>query len=169
MSILETERLVLSEAVADDAPFILELLLSRGFIENIGDRGVRDLESAGGYIERARSGYASNGFGLWRCDLKATGEPAGICGLVKRDGLDHPDVGYAFLERFWGGGLATEAAAACLAYGLQTLSLPVILAITTPANVGSIAVLKKIGLRDAGLIRLPGYDHDSSFFTTGEA
>lgn len=169
MSILETERLTLSEAIAGDAPFILELLLSRGFIENIGDRGVRDLESAGGYIERLQTSYAANGFGLWRCDLKATGEPVGICGLVKRDGLDHPDVGYAFLERFWGGGLATEAAAACLTYGRETLGLPVILAITTPANLGSIAVLKKIGLRDAGLIRIPGYDHDSSFFTTEEA
>lgn len=166
---LETDRLTLSEAVAEDAPFILELLLSRGFRKNIGDRGVSDLESAGGYIERLQASYAANGFGLWRCDLKATGEPVGLCGLVKRDGLDHPDVGYAFLERFWGGGLATEAAAACLAYGLDVLGLPVILAITTPANLGSIAVLKKIGLRDAGLIRIPGYDHDSSFFTTEAA
>lgn len=167
MSVLiETERLALSELTADDAPFILELLMSRGFRENIGDRGVRDLESAGGYIERARAGYAANGFGLWRCDLRATGEAAGICGLVKRDGLEHPDVGYAFLERFWGTGLATEAAAACVAYGRGALGIPVIVAITTPANLGSIAVLKKIGLRDGGLVRLPGYDHDSSFFTT---
>lgn len=168
MSVLETERLALSELVPADAPFILELLMSRGFIENIGDRGVRDLESAGGYIERARAGYGANGFGLWRCDLKATGEPAGLCGLVRRDGLDHPDIGYAFLERFWGTGLATEAAAACLAYGLETLELPVILAVTTPGNASSQAVLRKIGMRDAGLVRLPGYDHDSSFFTTEE-
>lgn len=166
MRILETERLTLSELEAADAPFILELLMSRGFIENIGDRGVRDLESAGGYIERARAGYAANGFGLWRCDLKTTGEAAGLCGLVKRDGLEHPDVGYAFLERFWGTGLATEAAAACLEYGLKTLGLPVIVAITTPANASSQAVLRKIGLRDAGLVRIPGNDHDSSFFTT---
>jgi RimJ/RimL family protein N-acetyltransferase len=158
--------MALSELTADDAPFILELLMSRGFLENIGDRGVRDLESAKGYIERARAGYAANGFGLWRCDLKATGEAAGLCGLVKRDGLEHPDVGYAFLERFWGAGLATEAAAACLAYGLKTLGLPVIVAITTPANAGSIAVLKKIGLRDAGMIQLPGHEGESSYFCT---
>ena len=170
MSVLiETERMRLSELVAEDAPFILELLMSRGFRENIGDRGVRDLESAGGYIERVQAGYAANSFGLWRCDLKATGEAAGICGLVKRDNLEHPDVGYAFLERFWGGGLATEAAAASLAYGRQTLGLPVILAITTPSNAGSIAVLKKIGLRDAGVQRLAGNDYDSAVFTTEPA
>lgn len=167
--ILQTERLVLHELTAADAPFILELLLSRGFRENIGDRGVRDLEGAAGYIERARAGYAANGFGLWRCDVKATGEAAGLCGLVKREGLEHPDVGYAFLERFWGQGYASESAAASLAYGREVAGLKTIVAITTPANLGSIAVLKKIGLRDAGTIRLPGSDHDSAFFTTEPA
>lgn len=164
--ILETARLTLSELTAEDAPFILDLLMSRGFRENIGDRGVRDLEGARGYIERARAGYAANGFGLWRCDVKATGEAAGLCGLVKRDGLEHPDVGYALLERFWGRGYASEAAAASLAYARDVLGLAVVVAITTPSNLGSIAVLKKIGLRDAGTIRLPGYDHDSAYFTT---
>ncbi|THD56146.1 GNAT family N-acetyltransferase [Phenylobacterium sp.] len=167
--ILATERLILSELTAEDAPFILELLMSRGFRENIGDRGVRDLDGAKSYIERAQAGYAANGFGLWRCDITATGEAAGLCGLVKRDGLQHPDVGYAFLEAFWGRGYASESAAASLAYGRGTLGLPVIVAITTPANLGSIAVLKKIGLRNAGLMRLPGYDHDSAYFTTEPA
>jgi ribosomal-protein-alanine N-acetyltransferase len=164
--VLATERLTLSELVPDDTPFILELLMSRGFRENIGERGVRDLKSAGGYIERVRAGYAANGFGLWRCDLTTTGEAAGLCGLVKRDGLDHPDVGYAFLERFWGAGLASEAAAATLAYARQALGLETIVAITTPKNLSSVAVLKKIGLREAGTIRLPGNDHDSAYFTT---
>ena len=166
MLILETKRLTLHELAPEDAPFILELLMSRGFRENIGDRGVTDLDGARGYIERASAGYAVNGFGLWRCDVKATGEPAGICGLVKRDGLEHPDVGYAFLERFWGQGYASESAAASLAYGRDSVGLATIVAITTPANLGSIAVLKKIGMRDAGLVRIPGYDHDSSYFTT---
>ena len=154
--ILETERLVLHELTADDAPFILELLMSRGFRENIGDRGVGDLEGARGYIERAQAGYAANGFGLWRADLKATGEAAGLAGLVKREGLEHPDVGYAFLEAFWGQGLASEAAAASLAYGRDKLGLETIVAITKAENLGSIAVLRKIGMKDAGLVRLPG-------------
>jgi RimJ/RimL family protein N-acetyltransferase len=167
--ILETERLVLHELTAEDAPFILDLLMSRGFRENIGDRGVSDLEGARAYIERARAGYAANGFGLWRADVKATGEAAGLAGLVKREGLDHPDLGYAFLEPFWGRGYATEAAAASLAYGRDVLGLKTIVAITTPTNLGSIAVLMKIGLRDAGQIRVPGYSVDSAYFTTDPA
>jgi ribosomal-protein-alanine N-acetyltransferase len=164
--VLETERLTLNELTAEDAPFILELLTSRGFMENIGDRGVRDLEGAKGYIERTRASYAANGFGLWRADLKATGEAAGLCGLVKREGLDHPDVGYAFLERFWGRGYAAETAAASLAYGRDAIGLATIVAITTPSNKGSIAVLEKIGMTFAGMIQLPGHDGESSYFTT---
>ena len=166
MPVLETPRLALNELTEQDAPFILELLLSRGFKENIGDRGVRDLEGAVGYIERIRAGYAANGFGLWRADVKATGEAAGVCGLVKRDGLEHPDVGYAFLERFWGAGLASEAAAATLAYARETLGLKTVVAIVQPANGGSIAVLRKIGMKAAGLIELPGHDEPSAYFTT---
>ena len=164
--ILETERLTLHDLTQGDAPFILELLLSPGFLQNIGDRGVRDLDGARGYIDRAQAGYAANGFGLWRADLKATGEATGLAGLVRREGLDHPDVGYAFLEAFWGQGLASEAAAASLGYGRDVLGLETIVAITTPANLGSIAVLKKIGMKDAGLIRVPGHAEDSAYFTT---
>jgi len=164
--ILQTERLALAELTAEDAPFVLELLMSRGFRENIGDRGVRDLDGARGYIARQREGYAANGFGLWRCDVRASGEPAGICGLVKREGLEHPDVGYAFLERFWGQGFATEASATVLAYARRELGLRTVVAITTPKNLGSIAVLKKIGMKDAGMIQLPGHERESSYFTT---
>jgi RimJ/RimL family protein N-acetyltransferase len=164
--ILQTERLALNELTADDAPFVLELLLSRGFKENIGDRGVRDIEGAQGYIERTRASYAANGFGLWRADVRATGEAAGICGLVKREGLEHPDVGYAFLERFWGRGYASESAAAALAFGRERLGLRTVVAIVQPANGGSIAVLQKIGMKAAGLIELPGHDEPSAYFTT---
>jgi len=164
--ILQTGRLSLHELERSDAAFVLELLTSRGFLDNIGDRGIRDLDGAEGYIERIHASYAANRFGMWRCDQKTDGSAAGLCGFVKRQGLEHPDIGYAFLERFWGRGYATEAAAACLVYGRDVLGLTTIVAVTGPDNAGSIAVLKKIGLHDAGLVRLPGADEDSCYFST---
>jgi ribosomal-protein-alanine N-acetyltransferase len=164
--ILQTARLVLRELVEDDAPFILELVDSPAFHENIGDRGVRDLDGARTYIAGVRESYAKNGFGLWRAALKASDEPIGLCGLVKRDALPLPDVGYALLERFWGQGFATEAAAATIDHGLGVLGIPVIAAITKPGNAGSIAVLEKIGMAYQGLRQLEGHDGESTYFET---
>ena len=85
--ILQTDRLTLSELGPPTLHSMLELLTSCGFVEGIGDRGIRDLEGAAAYIGRVRAGYAANGFGLWRCDAKADGAPVGTYGLIKRDGL----------------------------------------------------------------------------------
>ena len=63
---LETERLRLRELeVGRDEAFVLKLLNEDGFLRNIGDRGVRDLDGAARYIlEGPGSSYAQNGFGL---------------------------------------------------------------------------------------------------------
>ena len=86
--------------------------------------------------------------------VKDTGEVAGICGLVKRDGLDDVDIGYSFLPRYWSKGYATEAALAVKEYAKNTIGLKRLVAITDPLNQGSIRVLEKIGLKFEKMIRL---------------
>lgn len=169
--ILETARLILDElAVGRDEMFVFELLNEPGFLDNIGDREVTDLEAATGYIEKGpAASYAANGFGLWRVILKAAGEPVGMSGLVKRDGLDDPDIGYAFLERHWGRGYAQEAGVAVLEYARNILNIPKIVAVTSLDNAASAAVLEKIGLTFAGEIQLPAHDASSRYFTTEAA
>jgi len=167
VEVLRTERLILRHLSEEDAPFILELLNSPGFIDNIGDRGVRDLEGARRYVtEGPGASYQKHGYGLWLAVLKDTGEAIGVCGLVKRDGLEHADVGYAFLERTWGKGYAHEAAAATLAHARDAIGLEKVVAITAPGNAGSIAVLLKIGMKAAGTIHLPNHGGESAYFTT---
>ena len=166
--ILHTQRLVLDELETDrDADFILALLNEPGFLENIGDRGVRDLAGARRYIEEGPlASYAGYGYGLWRACQRQDGRPVGLCGLVKRDGLKDPDIGYAFLDSVWGRGYASEAARACLDHARRALRLGRIVAITAPGNSASQAVLKKIGLKAAGVVRLPGKDEDSAYFVS---
>jgi len=155
MAILETERLRLREMEAGDAPFILELLNEPAFIANIRDSGVRDLEGARRYIEEGpRASYAKHGFGLWLTELKATGEPVGICGILKRDTLDHPDLGFAFLAHHHGRGFATEAGGATLAWA-RARGLHHIVAITAPHNTASAHVLEKLGFRFERLLEPP--------------
>ena len=130
----------------DDAPFILRLLNEPSFLQHIGDKGVRDLEGARGYLANGPlAGYARHGHGLMAVVLKETGEPIGMCGLLKRDNLDHPDLGYAFLPAFWSKGYAREAAAVTLENGAKTLGFRTILAIVSQGNAASIRLLEKLG------------------------
>ncbi|HJW09923.1 MAG TPA: GNAT family N-acetyltransferase, partial [Holophagaceae bacterium] len=98
-----------------------------------------------------------------------TDEPVGICGLLKRDYLDAPDIGYALLQRHESKGYAVESASAVLAHGLESLTLPRVVALTKPGNHRSIRVLERIGLRFDRLLRVPGEAEDSAFFTTDPA
>lgn len=164
MIALDTPRLALRELTLADAQFIVDLLNEPGFRRNIGDRGVRTLKDAGEYItEGPRASYAQHGFGLLRVDLKATGEPIGICGLIKRPSLDDVDIGFALLERFWARGYGHEAAAAAMDHGRRELGLRRIVAIVAPHNKGSIRILEKLGLQFEKSMRMPGEAHDIDF------
>ena len=155
MKILETERLILRQFSIDDAQFIFELLNEPSFIQNIGDRGIRTLDDARSYILRVPiASYEENGFGLCLVILKESGESIGMCGLIKREGLEDVDIGYAFLPRFWSKGYAVEAALAVKEYARDVVGLKRLVAITDPENQASIRVLEKIGLRFEKMVRL---------------
>src|SRR5580658_5217009 len=94
--ILATPRLILRRLGPGDAAFMLELMNEPPYHENIGDRGVRTTSDARRYIEEKYiSSYESHGYGLYLVELKDEQIPIGICGLVRRMTLDHPDVGFA--------------------------------------------------------------------------
>jgi RimJ/RimL family protein N-acetyltransferase len=165
--VLETERLVLRRLSPDDAEFILGLLNDPSFLRYIGDKGVRTLDDARDYIANGPvDSYRRNGFGLYRTELKERSIPIGICGLVKRDTLDDPDIGFAFLPRFWRKGYAIESASAVLAHALDVLKLGRILAIVSPDNHASIKVLTKLGLRFDRRVRLSEDGKDLELFTS---
>src|SRR6201996_4520372 len=115
MAMLETERLTIRRITLDDAAFMVETLNDPGFLANIGDRGVRTLGEAEAYIrDRVLASYEANGFGMFRVALKENDEAVGTVGFVRRDGLDGPDLGFAFLAEHTGKGYGHEAAAALL-------------------------------------------------------
>jgi RimJ/RimL family protein N-acetyltransferase len=157
---LRTERLTLAPPVASDAAFVLELLNDPGWLENIGDRGVRSLEDARRYIDERFSKS------LWLVVRDAAGERVGVCGLIDREGFDHPDIGYAFLARHSGKGFASEAAAAVLAHAREVVGLSTVVAFTKPENTASQRVLEKIGFRYVDIRQLPGITGPSAYFTT---
>jgi len=148
---IETERLVLREYALSDAPFIYKLMNSEGWLKNIGDRSINSIEDAEAYMQNNYlSSYEKHGFGPFLVLLKDTGEPIGSSGLYKRNNLEHPDVGFAFLPEFANKGYAFESAQAVMRYASETLNLSTIVGITLPENIPSIKLLKKLGLAEIG-------------------
>src|SRR5260370_33682118 len=147
MKILETERLTLSRLTIADAAFLLELMTEPDFIEQVADRGLRTEADAALYLaEKILPTYESFGFGFYRVNLKESETAIGICGLVKRDTLDDPDVGFSILQRFCGKGYAYEAAVAVLDYGRTVLGLAHICVVTAAGNRTSSRLRETLGL-----------------------
>jgi RimJ/RimL family protein N-acetyltransferase len=166
---LLTQRLRLRPLAEADATFILELLNDPDFIRQIADRGVRDLDSAREYLRKGPlASYAEHGHGLLMVETRAEAEPVGICGLVRRPGLEHPDLGYALLPAGRGHGYASEAGAAVLAHAREVLGVGQVLAIVNPDNLRSIAVLERLGFAARGTFSLPGDDKPLGLYATGD-
>lgn len=122
--------------------------------------GIRDEAGTRAYLTRNLKHWDDFGFGLWMLrDLQ--GEIAGRCVLRHLDveGTDEVELGYGFHTRYWRKGLATEIAKELLRLGLDELGRPSIVAITTPANVGSQRVLEKTGLVYERDVRHDGVPH----------
>lgn len=165
MKVLETERLALRWLTADDAPFILELLNDPAWLRFIGDRGVRTAEQARKYLLNGPIAMVERlGFGLYLTERKSDGVPMGICGLIKRDGLDDIDIGFAFLPQYCGNGYAFEAASAVMVYGKTTFALRRIVGITSSDNPGSIRLLEKLSLKYERMVQLPKDDNETMLF-----
>ncbi|RYY53225.1 MAG: N-acetyltransferase [Chitinophagaceae bacterium] len=156
VTIAETPRLLLRQLGKSDAAFIYRLVNTEGWLKNIGDRNVHSVENAEAYIERtAIASYKANGFGLWMVESKDNHEPMGICGLIRRPGLEDVDIGFAFMPGFHGKGFAIEAAAATVQQAAR-VGLRKLVAITLPANKPSVNLLLRLRFRFEKTMTLPG-------------
>lgn len=165
MTVLETERLLLSRLSYDDCAFIFELVNEASFKRYVGDKNVHSLDDARQYLRSGPIGsYERFGYGLFLVSPKNADTPAGICGLVKRAEFDDPDIGFAFLKRFRNRGYALESARAVLEFGFAELSLRRIIAMADPDNERSIRILKMLGLDFESMVRMPEDDHDIKLF-----
>lgn len=144
--IARTERLSLRRMTEDDAPFILELLNDDAFHRYIGDRGVRTIDDARVYLrDRTIAPYEQLGYGMYLVERQGDGAPLGVCGLVKRDTLEHADIGFAFLPAARGTGYARESAQAVLEHARADCGIDHLLAIVSPDNAASVRLLERLG------------------------
>ncbi|MGE3180054.1 MAG: GNAT family N-acetyltransferase [Phycisphaerae bacterium] len=153
----ETERLLHRALTLSDADDFFALNGNAEVMRYTGEPPLGSREEARAAIQNYAD-FRTVGYGRWGCFLKETAQFIGFCGLKYLPALDAVDVGFRFLPKFWGRGLATEACAASLTFGFTTLKLNRIIGLVLPANGASMRVLEKVGMKQAGTIRYDGHD-----------
>jgi len=157
LQICQTERLNIRRVEESDSAFILKLLNEETFIKNIADKNVRSHQDAIHYLRDGPiSDYTKLGFGQYLVSLKDSDTPIGMCGFLKRDVFEYPDLGYAFLHEFWSKGYAMEASEAVLNDGHKNHGLNTVVALTSTENSGSNNLLQKLGFSLKGCSEMYG-------------
>lgn len=157
--ILTTERLALRELTHDDLADLLQIWgdaeTMRFYPAPLDEAGVR------AWIARNLRRYEEDGHGLWAALLLGEERLVGDCGLTFQevDGVAELEVGYHFNKRYWGRGLATEAARACMDYAFHQLGQRRITSLIRPENIPSRRVAERNGLRIEKQILRSGYQH----------
>jgi ribosomal-protein-alanine N-acetyltransferase len=110
--------------------------------------GIRSDSETDAYLARNLAHWSEHGFGIWMLRDATTDHIIGRAGLreVNIEGATEVELAYALFPEFWGRGLATDAARACVTIGRDWLGLPSLVGLTLPANVASQRVLRKAAL-----------------------
>jgi [ribosomal protein S5]-alanine N-acetyltransferase len=151
--VIETNRMVLRRMEMSDVDDLMGI-----FSDPVAMRyypSTKTRREAKDWVRWTLSSYRDHGFGQWVAILKDSGEFAGQCGLTIQEveGKEEVEIGYLFLRKFWGRGLATEAAMASRDHGFHTLGYGRLVSLIDPRNLPSRRVAEKVGLTLEGEIR----------------
>ena len=142
---IETERLLIRPFKMEDIAPSYKMNLDAEVSKYTGDGGVvskKEIERR--IVENVFGDYQKHGFGRLAVELKGENKFIGFTGLKYLEDLDEVDLGYRFMKEYWGKGIATESAKACVNLGFNTLELKRMIAMVLPENKGSIKVLEKL-------------------------
>jgi ribosomal-protein-alanine N-acetyltransferase len=139
-----TNRLSLSLLNENDADFILELFNTEGWIKFIGDRNIKTTEDSKIYIQKTAGNLDIT---YWVVKLKDKNVSIGLISFIKRNYLDHHDIGFALLPDFSNKGFAFEATEAVLHDALKDPTHKTMLATTMTDNRNSINLIEKLGFQ----------------------
>lgn len=144
--IIETERLVLRETVADDIPEIFELKTNSDIMKNIDKEKLKSIQEAEDTLKRIQDGYANCTGVSWAISLKGNNKMIGSCGLwrIEREHY-RAELGYALMPEHWNKGIISEAIKHILDFGFAHLNVHTVMAQLNPGNARSARVLEKAG------------------------
>jgi RimJ/RimL family protein N-acetyltransferase len=137
---LRTARLRLRALTNDDVAAVAAVYGDPDTMVTMPWRLLADRDAVRAWIAE-RLAEATIGLPGFFVVLDPTGAVVGLCGFIPR--RERLEIGWAIRHEHWGSGYATEAAAAVLSNGARWS----VYAAIRPANLASIRVAEKIGLR----------------------
>ena len=145
--VCQTERLVLRHFTEEDLEPLAVIHADPDVMRFFG--GARTVDQTRARLFDFLSAYQRVGFSKWAVVLRATGELIGRCGpaIEPIEGVEEVELGYDLAKRYWGQGLATEAATASLAHCSSVLGLRRVISIIDPRNIASQHVALRLGMR----------------------
>jgi ribosomal-protein-alanine N-acetyltransferase len=151
--IFETPRLRARHIEAGDVDAMLAVYGDAEVVRWVADGLPLDRTGCERWVEVTHRNYATRGYGMVALLDRPSAAIIGFCGLVHPSGQTEPELKYALRRDQWGKGLATEAAAALLAYSAATFGISRVIATTAPQNTASHSVLLKVGMQRGELRR----------------
>lgn len=155
---LSTRRLVLRPWTDDDYQPFADLNADPEVMEHFP--ALLKRAESDRFADRARRRLEEDGFGFWAVELPEKAPFIGFVGISAAtfDAEFTPciEVGWRLARRFWGQGLAPEAAAEAVEFGFSELHLQEIFSFTATSNRPSVRVMEKIGMEPAGRFLHPG-------------
>jgi [ribosomal protein S5]-alanine N-acetyltransferase len=144
---IRTERLILDSWASSDWLAFKPIATDPDVMRYITGGVPWTDEQIQNFVNRQIILQSERGFCRWKLVEPSTGELIGFCGAgMWRDEPD-PEIGWWLARRYWGRGLATEAARAALDDALERVRRKRIISIARPDNSASIGVMKKLGLK----------------------
>lgn len=144
--ILETERCILrppTPDVLDD--WVAKLFSDPEVTRYVPKRNLTPREDAERAFHESERCWTNHGYGGWVIIDKADDQIFGRCSLTYHDDTGDIELGYGLARAYWGKGIATEVARACVRFGFETAKLAEITAVVVPENIASWGVLERIG------------------------
>jgi RimJ/RimL family protein N-acetyltransferase len=161
----ETDRLILREVISTDIDGFFELDSDPDVHKYLGKTPIIYNEKLVEVIDFIRKQYEENGIGRWAIIDKKTNAFIGWTGLKfvteeTNNHINYYDLGYRIIQKYWGQGIATEAAIASLKYAFSNLDTEEVYAITNCKNRASNHILYKIGFSYIEKFMLDGAKHN---------
>jgi RimJ/RimL family protein N-acetyltransferase len=145
---LRTPRLLLRQWRAEDRAPLAAMSADPEVMRYL--RSPASPDDLDAWMARIAAHHARAGYGFWAVEMPGVAPFIGAVGLLDVT-MDVPfaptvEIGWRLARPYWGQGLATEAASACLDHAFRVLGLPEVVAFAVPPNAASQAVMRRLGM-----------------------